>query len=81
MPLSAMQIMYADMHGSTGEFDQEHVCRICGGPLLLPKKPASKLSNSWTDENLYNSTRGIIEEYNAFIPCCIMCLACAREVL
>jgi len=27
-------------------------CRICGGPLLLPAKPASALSDNWTDENL-----------------------------
>ena len=52
IPLSATQIIYSGRRqGNSGPIDPQRFCRICGGPLLLPFKPARELSASWNDEH------------------------------
>lgn len=48
---SGPQILYRAVKNEQAEIGKGH-CRICGGPLLLPSKPAKQRSSSWTDENL-----------------------------
>lgn len=51
-PLSSTQLIYTGINRLNSESDPQRVCRICGGPLLLPEQPMKKISDSWTDENL-----------------------------
>lgn len=49
--LTGPQIIHSALMGKSTEVEVG-VCRMCGGSLLAPSKPASSRSETWTDENL-----------------------------
>ncbi len=50
LPYSGPQLIFLGMTGETPAAG-EGVCRVCGGPLLLPAVPHSG-SDDWTDESI-----------------------------